>query len=145
MAARPLLTPLNERADRSRRGIKHADLVSVNHAPETVRLWEVGRALIHYGSRAVLQRAINDVAVTCHPANIGAAPVRVFVLEIEDPLRRYVSADGIPAGGVYHAFRFAGCAGGVQDVERVFGVQRFGRTDPPFLFPHQLVPPMIAA
>ena len=40
-------------------------------------------------------------------------------------------------------FGFAGGAGGVKNVERMLGVERFGRTNVGS-FGHQLVPPVIA-
>ena len=55
------------------------------------------------------------------PADVGGAPVDVFFFEIEDPFGGEVGADGISAGGVHDAFRLAGGARGVEDVERMFG------------------------
>ena len=91
---RPLVAPLDEGADGGGRGVEDVDLVSLDDAPEAVGLGEVGRAFVHQAGRAVLQRAVDDVAVAGDPADIGGAPVDVFVLEIEDPLGGEVGADG---------------------------------------------------
>ena len=93
---------------------------------------------------AVLQRSINDIAVAGDPADVGGTPVGVFFLEIEYPLRGDVGADGIAAGGVHDALRFAGGSRGVEDVKRVLGVERLGRTLVRGCR-HQLMPPVIAA
>ena len=64
-------------------------------------------------------------------------------MKIEDPLRSDVGGDRIPAGGVHHALRFTGRSGGIEDIKRMFGIERFGRT---FIggFLHQVVPPVVA-
>ncbi len=135
---------LHEGADGGRRGVENIDLVAVDHAPEAIGLGEVGGAFVHQAGGAVLQRAVDDVAVAGDPADIGGAPVDVFFFQIEDPFRGEVGADGIAAGGVHNAFGFAGGAGGVEDVKRMFGVERLGRA---FVggIGHQFVPPVIAA
>ena len=83
---RPFVAKAHEGADGRGRGVEDVDLVPVDDAPEAVRLREVGRAFVHQAGRAVLQRAINDVAVAGHPADIGRAPVDVLILQIEDHL-----------------------------------------------------------
>ena len=141
---RPLVAPLDEGADRGGRGVEDVDLVAVDDAPEAVGLGKVGRAFVHQAGGAVLQRAVDDVAVAGDPADVGGAPVGVFFLEIEDPFGGEVGADGIAAGGVHNALRLAGGAGGVEDVERMLGVERLGRAVVGSLR-HQLVPPVVAA
>ncbi len=74
--------------------------------------------------RAVEQRAVDDVGVAGDPARVGGAPPAVFVLDVEDVLERGVGADHVAAVGVQDGLGLAGGAGGVQDVERVFGVHR---------------------
>ena len=66
--------------------------------------------------------------MTGYPANVGRAPVKIFILKIEDPLRRQMRLQQITRGRVQNAFGFAGRAGGVKNVERMFAVQLFGRT-----------------
>src|SRR5439155_17242650 len=67
VASRPLLAPLDKRANRSGRGVEDADLVPVNDSPKAVGLGKVRRALVHQCSGTVLQRAIDDVAMAGHP------------------------------------------------------------------------------
>ena len=52
--------------------------------------------------------------------------------------------DGVAAGGVDQALGFAGRAGGVEDVERIFGVERLGGALGRCVG-DQVVPPVVAA
>ena len=140
----PFVTPLGESTNRGRGGIENVYLVAVDDAPETVGFGEVGRAFVHEAGGAVLQRSVNDVTVARDPSDVGGTPVSVLFLKIEHPLGGQVSADGIAAGGMDDALRFAGGSGSVKDVERVLGVERLGGTIVRRLR-HQLVPPVIAA
>ena len=79
-----------------------------------------------------------------NPANIGRAPVDVLVLQIEDILRGDVGLHRVAAGGVNQTFRFSCGAGGVEDVERIFRIQRLGRTIGRGIG-DQFVPPAVAA
>src|SRR5271170_4711505 len=139
----PLFPPLDERADGGWRSIENAYLMPVDDAPEAIRLRAVGRAFIHHCGGAVLQRSVDNVAVARDPSDVGRAPVRVFFLEIEHPFCRDVGADGIATCGVDDAFGFSGRARCVENVERMFGVERFGWT---FVRDrsHQFMPPVIA-
>ena len=104
----------------------------------------VRRAFVHDTGGAVQQRAVDDVAVAGDPADIGRAPVGVFFLEVEDPLGREVRAEHVAAGGVHDPLRLAGRTAGVEDEERMLGVERFGRAIRRGVG-HQLVPPVVAA
>src|SRR6185503_8784730 len=77
---------------------------------------------------AVLHGSVDHVGVARDPADIGGAPVDIVVVQIEDVLRCDVGLDRVAAGCVHQTFGFAGRAGGVEDVERIFGVERLGRT-----------------
>ena len=140
----PLVAPLDEGADRRRRGVENVHFVAIDDAPEAVGLGKVRRAFVHQAGGAVLQRAVNDVAVPGDPADVGRAPVSVFFLQIEHPLGGQVGAHRIAAGGVHNALRLAGRSGGVEDVERMLGVERLGRALVGGVG-HQLVPPVVAA
>src|SRR5690606_12413432 len=102
-----LLARADERADRRRRGVEDADLVLVDDLPEPGGVGVVGHALEHEGRGAVAERAVDDVAVPGHPADVGRAPVHVLVLAIEHELVRELYRDEIAARGVQHAFRLA--------------------------------------
>src|SRR5581483_5998745 len=139
----PLIAPTNERSNGSRSGIKNADLMAINDAPEAVGLGKVGRAFVHESSRAILQRAIDDVTVASNPADICRTPIGIIFAQVEHPFGGDVCTDRISAGGVYHAFGFPCCAGGVKDIERVFGIEWFRWTLVGSVG-HQLVPPLVA-
>jgi hypothetical protein len=93
--------------------------------PEAPRVGEVGRALVHHHGGAVGERAVDDVAVAGDPAHVGGAEVRVL-LEVEDVLAVSVGAHHVAAGGVHHALGLPGRARGVEDEERVLGVDGRG-------------------
>src|SRR5579863_237478 len=144
MFARPLLSPFDKGADGGGRGIENVDLMAVDDAPEAVRLRVIGRTFVHQAGGAVLQDAVDDVAVAGDPSDVGCTPVGVFVFEIENPFRSEVGSDGIAAGGVDKPFGFTGGAGGVKNIQRMFRVERLGGA---FAGDgsHELVPPVIAA
>ena len=102
-----------------------------------------GRPFVHDDRRAVGERAVDDVAVPRHPADVGGAPVDVVFLEIENPACVERRAEQIAGRRVQHALGFAGRAAGVEDEERMLAVERLrgaigvGVGD-------QLVPPEIA-
>ena len=120
------LAPLDESANRRGRGVEDGDLVAFDDLPEAIGLGKVRRAFVHQRRRAVLQRPVNDVAVARDPSDVGSAPVHIVFLQIEDPFRGDVGSDRIAAGRVHNALRLAGRAGGVKDVERMFGIERLG-------------------
>ena len=59
------------------------------------------------------------------PANIGGTPVKVVFMQIENVLGGHGSAEEIPAGGVENSFRLTSRAAGVENVQRIFGVECF--------------------
>ncbi len=140
----PLLSPFDEGSDRGGSGIENTDLMTVDDPPEAVWLGAIRRAFVHDAGRAILQWAINDVAVSGDPTDIGGAPVSVFFFEVEDPFGGYVSAHRITASGVNDSLRFTGCSRGVQNVQRMLGIERFGGA---FIGDrcHQFVPPVVAS
>ena len=115
-----LVAPLHEGADGGGRGVEDGDFVVVDDLPEARKVGPVGRALVHQHGGAVLQRAIDDIRMASDPADVGCTPVDVVVAEVEDVFGGEVGADRIAARGVDESFGFAGGAGGVEDVERVF-------------------------
>ena len=81
---RPLVAPLDEGADGGGRGVENIYFVAGDDRPETVGLRKIRRAFVHQAGSAVLQRAVDDVAVAGDPSNVGGAPVSVFIFQIED-------------------------------------------------------------
>ncbi len=122
-----LFAGAHQRADRGRRGVEDVDLVLVDDFPEAAHRRIVRNALEHQRRRAVGERAVDDVAVAGHPADVGGAPVDVAVVIVEDVLVGHRREDEIAAGGVQDALGRAGRARGVEDEQRVLGVHRLGR------------------
>jgi hypothetical protein len=58
------------------------------------------------------------------PADVGGAPVDVLVAQIEDQARGVLRAHGVAGRRMDHALRLAGGARGVEDEQRVLGVER---------------------
>ena len=117
----------HQAADGGRRGVEDVDLVLVHHLPEPAGVGVGRHALEHQRGGAVRQRAIDDVGVAGDPADIGGAPVDLAGLVVEHQLMREAGPDHVAAGGVQHALRLAGAAGGVEDEQRVLGVHLGGR------------------
>ena len=118
--------------------------MALDEVPEPVPRGRVGRAFVHEARRAVGERAVHEIGVARHPADVGGAPVDVVVLEVEDPLRGRVDPDEIAGRRVQDALRLARRARRVQDVERVLGVHLLGIAGNRRRF-HQPVPPVLAS
>jgi hypothetical protein len=114
-------------ADRGGCGVEDIDLVLVDHLPEAGAVGVVRHALEHQRGAAIGERAINRIGVAGDPADIGSAPKDFAGVIIEHVLMGEAGPDQIAAGGVQHAFRLAGGAGGVEDEQGVFGVHLHGR------------------
>ena len=137
--------PAHEGADGGRRGVEDRHAVALDDLPEARLVRPVGSAFVHHDGGAVGERAVDDVAVAGHPADVGRAPVDVFVLHVEDPLGGGVAADQIAGGGVDDALRLPRRAGRVEDVEHVLGVHRLGLDALASGVLHQPVVPVVAA
>ena len=106
----PGVAPFREGADGGGRGVEDGDFVVVHDLPEAVVLGPVGRSLVHDNGGAVLQRAIDDVAVAGDPADVGGAPEDIVVAQVEDVFAGEIGLDGVAAGGVNQALGLAGGA-----------------------------------
>ena len=80
----PFVAPFHEGADGSRCGVENGDAVVGDDAPEAVWLRPVRSAFVHESGCAIGQGAVDDVAVTCDPADVGGAPEGVLLAEIEN-------------------------------------------------------------
>ena len=123
-----LIPPLHEGTDRRRGRVEDGDAVLGDQLPEAVGLGPVGRPLVHEAGGAVGQGAVNEVAVTGDPADVGGAPVDILLPEVEDILGGGVCADKVSAGGVENPFGFSGRPAGVEDEERMLAFERVGMT-----------------
>ena len=143
MTLHVVVAPAHEGPDGRGRGVENADAVAVDDLPETVRRRMIRRPLVHQHGGAVGERAIHDVAVAGHPADIRGAPVDVGILEVEDVLGRQRHPQQIAGRGVEDAFGFSGRAAGIEDEKRRFRLVRPGLMDIGGLA-HDLVPPLVA-
>ncbi|MNV18867.1 hypothetical protein D3C71_1097050 [compost metagenome] len=114
-------------AQGGRSGVENVHLVLVDHLPEARGARVARHAFEDQRRGAVGQRTVDNVAVPRDPADVGGAPEHFAVAVIEHVLEGHRRLQQVAAGGVQHAFGFAGAAGGVEDEQRVFGVHRFGR------------------
>ena len=123
MLVEVVVAPFHEGADGCRGGVEDGDTIVGNELPETVGLGPVWRPLVHEAGRPVGERAVDEVAVTCDPADVGGAPVDILFLEIEDILSSGVGADQVTAGGVEDSLGLPGRAAGVENEERMLAVE----------------------
>ena len=73
------------------------------------------------------QRRIDDVGMPDHPADVGCRPVDVPGLDIIDVRHRPLQRHRMPAIVADDAFRLAGGARSVEDVERIGRLDRHRR------------------
>src|SRR4051812_35459968 len=140
MFRRPLVAPLDEGADGRWRGVEDADAILFDEVPETVLTWMIGRSLVHHRRRAVGERAIDDVAVPRHPADVGGAPVGILLLQIENVTMRECRPQEIAGRRVQDAFWLSRRSAGVKNEKRVLAVELLSGTIGGRLG-HQLMPP----
>src|SRR5688572_33355550 len=95
-----LRAPLHECANRSWSCVEDCDTAARTDVPEAILCGRIGSALVHHAGSAVGERAIDEVGVAGHPADVGGAPEDVVVAEIEDELRRRRCSGQVAAGGV---------------------------------------------
>ena len=137
--------PLHAGADRGRRRVEDGHLVALDDVPPDVLVRVVRGALVHDAGGAVGEGAVDDVGVAGDPADVGAAPEDVRLrLQVEDVAVGEGDADEVAAGGVQDALGLRGRAGGVEDEERVLGVEGLGRALGVGLL-HLLAEPDVAA
>ena len=142
MAFRVPFAQFDEGANGRRRRVKDADLVRRDHAPETARI-RIGRnALENQLRTAAGQRPIGHIGMTRDPTDIGRTPEHIVRLEIEGPLHGQHGLQQIPRRGVLHALGLAGGTRGVEQKQRVLGLDPFRFTGLRLLR-HRLMPPQI--
>src|SRR5437764_15447011 len=80
------------------------------------------------------------------PADVGGAPVNVFLFEVEHPVGGERRTYHVAAGRMEDPFGFACGAGRVEDVEWVLGIYMLGVDDGILGYGgHLLVPPHVSA
>src|SRR6185295_2524089 len=84
-----LVACLHQCADCRRGRVESVDFVLVDYFPETRHTRVIWHALEHQRRCSVRQRAVDDIAVTRNPADVGRAPVNILVVIVEDVLVRH--------------------------------------------------------
>ena len=153
----PLLAPPHEGADGGGGGVELGHAVALDDVPQPVLgpsgpvavpergPGSVGGALVHHRGAAVGQRAVDDVAVAGHPADVGCAPEDVGVgPEVEHVLVGEADLGEVAAGGVHDALGLGRGPRRVQQVQELLGVHGLGRAHRGRLV-HQVAPPQIPA
>ena len=136
-------TSLDQRADRGRRGVEDRDLVLRDRLPEAAGVRIRRNALEHDFRRTDGERAVRDIRVSGHPADVGRAPEDILRLDVEHPAHRQHRPQQVAAGAVLHPLRLAGRARRVEDEERVLGADPF-RLAGVGLLGDELVQPQVA-
>ena len=83
----------------------------------------IERAFVHHRGRAGGERAVDDVAVAGDPADIGRAPIGVFIAQVEDPLHGRGDVREIAAGGVQNALGLAGGPGRIKHEKGMLAIE----------------------
>ena len=126
MRGRGAFGGLDQRTDRRRRGVEDADLVILDHLPEAAGV-RIGRhALEDDLGGAAGERAVGDVGVAGHPADVGGTPEDIVRLDVEGPLHGQDGMQQVAAGAVLDALRLAGRTGGVEQEQRMLGIDPLG-------------------
>ena len=100
MALRELGTPLHEGPDRGRGGVEDGGAILGGDRPQPVLVGKIGRAFVEDARGLIRERAVDDVGVAGHPADIRRAPVDVALgVEVEDQAVRRGDRDQIAARG----------------------------------------------
>ena len=114
-----LVTRTHDGPESGRSGIEDVDPEVIDHLPVATGVGVSGQRLEHHCSGAVGQGAVNNVAVSCDPADIGGAEVDITRVVIKDKLVGHRRIDHVAASGVEHAFWLSSRARCVEDEERV--------------------------
>src|SRR3546814_16025469 len=75
----------------------------VDDLPEVVVVGVIRYTLEHQGCRAILERAVDDIAVAGDPADVGAAPENLARAIVEAVMKGAGGPDAVAADGVEHA------------------------------------------
>ena len=107
-------------AERGWRSEQGTGAVLGNHPPERARIRRADRlALVKDRGAAMQKRAIDDVAVADHPADVGGGPPHFARIDAVEIFHRPFERDHVAAIVAHHAFRPPGRARGVENVERI--------------------------
>jgi len=140
----PLVAFFGDGADGCRSGIEIVDIVFLDDGPEPAEIRIIGNAFEKDAGVTVAQRAVNNVAVTGDPSDVGGAPVSVFFPHVKSELLGHGGIQQVAGLGVDDALGLPGRTGGVKDEQRIFRVHFFGLAVT-VRFGHQFFVPDISA
>ncbi len=121
----PFRVLLLDRAKGGGGGEQHRHLVLGDHSPEGARVRGANRlAFVDDGGVAVQQRRVADVAVAHDPAHVRGRPIDFARLDTVDVAHGPEQRGGVAAMVADDPLGLAGRARGVEDVERVGGLDR---------------------
>ena len=107
---------LLEYPNRRGRTEHHRDLVILHDLPPDTRIRPSRQAFVHHSSHAAQQRAIDDVRVSDHPADVGGSEVGFARTAAVDVFHARGERHRVATGVALHAFWFPGRTRGVEDV-----------------------------
>ena len=100
----------------------------LDNLPPATTMWSVRCAFINHLRRAVCERAVDNVGVTGHPADVGGTPVHIgFWFEIKNVVMREGRLRQVATTRVQDAFGLTGGARRVQNEEWMLGVENVWR------------------
>ena len=141
---RPLVAPFHECTNSGGCRVENGHTEFLDDFPEAIRLRPIWGSLVKNAGGSIGKRAVYKVAVPGDPAHIGGAPVNILFFEVEDVFARGSRAGHVAASRVQNAFRLPGGSACVKDEQRMFAVERDGRTIRIDIF-SLAMPPYIAA
>ena len=135
----PVFSIAHEQANGGGGRIENRDAIAFDQIPPAARVRIVRLAFSCEDRGAIEEGAIHDITVAGDPARVGDTKIHIVLFEIEDVFRGDVGSDHVPTVNMDHAFRFARGAGRIEDIQRMFCIQRFGLADR-FLILQPVVP-----
>ena len=100
----------------------HGHLVLLDQLPPDAGIGPCGQAFVHDGGHAGNERAVDDVTVAHHPANVAGGKIGFARVALEDVLHAGGQRHGVAPGIALNALGLAGGARGVEDVAGVCGL-----------------------
>jgi len=139
-----LITSALQKAQSSGGNVELSDIVLFDDVPVAGEVRIGGSTFKNDGGTTKKQWGVNHVGVTSDPADITTAEVTVVIVDIEDIFASHGGTQQVSGGCVHNTLGLSGRARGVQEEQRVFGVDRLGSKVVGILL-NLLVPPDITA
>ncbi len=111
---RPPLSQPHQGANGSRSGINNCNSKLVANLPEPPGIRVGGNPFKHKRSSTVGKRAVNNIAMSRHPADIGGAPEDIVVMDIENNLMGKRNLQQVATCGMKNALGLTGRTRGVK-------------------------------